>query len=105
MSGNLVVLEVKPINAATKGIEKDLISITEFVRLAAYKQGMYLVYGGSKARVKSYCKRIQEIAQGENQARIDLEQIELYSHSARCRGNKSILVVRHTAKATVHLLL
>lgn len=82
MSGNLVVLEVKPINATIKGIEKDLISITEFVRLADYKQGMYLVCGGSKAQIKSYCSRIQQLAKGENQERIDLEQIELYWHSA-----------------------
>lgn len=80
MSGNLVVLEVKPIRATTKGIEKDLITITEFVHLAEYKWGMYLVYGGSQKQIEDYRRRIQQIAIGENQARIDLEQIELYWH-------------------------
>lgn len=80
MSGNLVVLEVKPINA-TKGIEKDLISITEFVRLAGYKQGMYLVYGGNETQIESYRSRIHRLAKGRNQTRIDLTQIELYWHS------------------------
>lgn len=82
MTGNLVVLEVKPIEANREGIEKDLISITAFISRAHYHQGMYLIYGGSQQTIQSFRDRIQHIANGEQRDHIDLERIEMYWHPA-----------------------
>jgi hypothetical protein len=82
MAGNLIVLEVKPINADREGIEKDLISITEFRRYAGYHYGMYLIYGGTQGRIENFRNRVQRIAESEQRNRIDLGQIEMVWQSA-----------------------
>ncbi len=48
MSGNLVVIEVKAVNAKGKQIRKDLRNLTSFVTKGQYFQAIYLIYGGTQ---------------------------------------------------------
>jgi hypothetical protein len=46
MDDNLLVVEVKPVNAATEGIRKDLETLEYFLsETIGYKLGVQLVYG------------------------------------------------------------
>jgi hypothetical protein len=45
MNKNLVVVEVKPINAATGGIDKDITTLCNFLKFAHYYRAIYLIYG------------------------------------------------------------
>jgi hypothetical protein len=45
MDNNLVVIEVKPINAQVSGIEKDIKVLYSFITNASYYKAIYLVYG------------------------------------------------------------
>lgn len=45
MAGNFLVLEVKPCNAAAKGLRKDLQTLRLFHREVGYRRAIYLIYG------------------------------------------------------------
>ena len=44
MGGNLIIIEVKPINAARNDIRKDLRTLTAFQRNGEYYKSLYLIY-------------------------------------------------------------
>lgn len=46
MDGNHCVIEVKPGNARRKGIEKDLLTLSQFRVRAGYERAILLFYGG-----------------------------------------------------------
>jgi hypothetical protein len=73
MLGNLVVIEVKPVNASSPDIRKDLITLTAFRRAGGYHQAIYLIYGPDEAgfdRIRQIAIRLQ-YADEEDQIRLD----------------------------------
>jgi hypothetical protein len=79
MAGNLIVIEVKPINASDDGIKKDLITLTAFRLLANYHSAIYLIYGSEKPKFEKLKATAIQIA-NENKE-INLNLIKLYWHS------------------------
>jgi len=78
MDGNLIVLEVKPVNARSSEIVKDLSTLTAFRRSANYTSAIYLIYGNSE---RSF-SRLKNIAESTEQpGSVDLRTIKLYWHS------------------------
>ena len=57
MERNLVVIEVKPINARTEEIKKDISTLTGFLTNAEYYRAIHLVYGGTEEELERYMKR------------------------------------------------
>lgn len=58
---NLVVVEVKPINASDAGIKKDLETLVHFVSPdVGYQLGVQLVYGDGEGRFKKFVRIYQE---------------------------------------------
>lgn len=57
MENNLVVIEVKPIDAVTNETKKDLDKLIGFLTEAKYYKAIHLVYGGSKDKIKEYVKK------------------------------------------------
>ena len=82
MEGNLVVIEVKPVNAYPRDIKKDLRTLTAFRQRGGYHHAIYLIYGGDRDRFQ----RINEIALGlqqeDTEERINLNLIILFWHPA-----------------------
>lgn len=75
MEGNLVAVEVKPNNARTTGIKKDLETLTWFVRKATYAHGLLLVYGFDNAKFERMRQTIKEL--GDNYDTIDLGRLDI----------------------------
>jgi len=79
MEGNLVVVEIKPIVANSKGIKKDLRSLTAFKREARYYQSIYLVYGDSEETFQIFRTKAFNAQTGDPE-QIDIGVIALYWH-------------------------
>ena len=75
LGANLVAMEVKPNNARTPGIKKDLETLTWFVREADYAHGLLLVYGFDNARFERMWQTIKEL--GDNYDTIDLGRLDI----------------------------
>jgi hypothetical protein len=76
---NALVIEIKPVNAQTAGIEKDLKTLTAYRRDALYRAAVLLVYGSSE----NGCERVQRIAAEcatADRGEIDLDLIQLWYH-------------------------
>jgi hypothetical protein len=82
MNGNLVVMEVKPVNAKTEGIKKDLQNLASFVRQGQCYRAIYLVYGGSDKEFENLRRRVVRQAQKSEGDQIDLRSICLYWHQS-----------------------
>lgn len=65
MSQNLVIVEVKPINAKPKGIRKDVKNLTYFVSAAVgYQRGVLLVYGDDGRGIARFKNALRNAAVG-----------------------------------------
>jgi hypothetical protein len=74
MEGNYAIIEVKPFRAKTKGIEKDLRTLTTFLVHWGYQRAILLLYGGRAAQC---FERVRLISN-----RIDnLPHIEIWHHA------------------------
>jgi hypothetical protein len=82
MRGNLVVMEVKSVNAKTEGIKKDLQNLTSFVRRGQYYRAINLVYGGNDTEFASFRRRVVRQAQKSEGDQVDLRSICLYWHQS-----------------------
>ncbi len=89
MDGNLVVVEIKPIIANSKGIEKDLRTLTAFKREAGYYQSIYLVYGDSEETFQVFRTRALN-SQTRDPEQIDTSEISLYWHCQSSMPAKQI---------------
>lgn len=78
MEGNLIVIEVKPVNAKVKGIKKDLETLTAFCKLANYHLAIYLIYGKEEILFRQFIKKI--IGLSNREITIDLDLIKVYWH-------------------------
>jgi hypothetical protein len=73
MGANLVVIEVKPINAAQAGIEKDRHNLEYFVAdEIGYQCGVQLVYGGDEGALERFIRIYRDAN----------ERVELFWHPA-----------------------
>jgi len=80
MSGNLIIIEVKPVNAAVNGIQKDLRTLTAFRERGQYHFAIYLVYGAREDRLNRIRQAALQLQAQEDEHRIDLRLIDLYWH-------------------------
>ena len=72
MGSNLVVVEVKPANAKSRGIRKDLDTLRYFLTDAPrYQLGVQLVYGNDERAFSRFVRRVR---------RLGLPQLHLYWH-------------------------
>lgn len=74
MGGNHTIVEVKPINADSQGIIKDLITLTKFRQFAGYEHAIFLLYGQGNFNRVLNC-----INNNENE-NINLDLIEFWWH-------------------------
>ncbi|WP_431110172.1 hypothetical protein [Variovorax paradoxus] len=72
MNGNFAVIEVKPCNAAARGLRKDLQTLKLFSREVAYPRAVYLIYG---FRADAAATRIHKELAGEH-----FPQLEIWVH-------------------------
>ncbi|MHA7229516.1 hypothetical protein ACVT98_09870 [Vibrio campbellii] len=79
MSGNHTIIEVKPINASSTGVAKDLATLTAFRRNAGYRYAIYLVYGHND--ITQFVNKIRTASSQDRANKIDLSLIELWWHS------------------------
>lgn len=82
MECNELVMEVKPINAERRGIEKDLQTLTAYRRHANYQRAILLVYGNSQDQFERFMDIVRSITEQNRDNFIDLELIELWRHSS-----------------------
>ncbi len=80
MDGNLIVIEVKPVIAKKAGIEKDLRTLTAFLRRGQYHNAVYLVYGDEPRALNTFKKRARSLQERDSENRIDLNSIALFWH-------------------------
>jgi hypothetical protein len=80
MSGNLIVIEVKPITAKKPGIRKDLRTLTAFRRRGQYHHAIYLVYGDNLRPFNTFVGKARMLQEEDLEDRIDLNTITLYWH-------------------------
>jgi hypothetical protein len=80
MTGNLVVLEVKPVTAKTEHIMKDLLNLTSFVVRGQYHRAVHLVYGGTEGDFASFRRRAIRQVLRVGVEKIDLRVISFYWH-------------------------
>jgi len=72
MDHNLVVIEVKPVNASQEGIRKDIETLEYFLsEHVGYKRGIQLVYGNDQA----WFSRFMEVYH-----RAGLQHVQLFWH-------------------------
>ncbi|MCW9705788.1 hypothetical protein [Fodinibius salsisoli] len=78
MEGNLVIVEVKPVNFNREGIKNDLKKLTSFQREANYDHAIHLTYGsdGNEQIILEESRMIQK----DNVEEIDLDLIEFWNH-------------------------
>jgi hypothetical protein len=65
MDGNLVIVEIKPVSAATADIAHDLKKLTAFCKFAGYKLGVLLLFGPESSgvlAVRSNCQQALQAA-------------------------------------------
>ena len=83
MDGNLVVVEVKPVNAAIGGIRKDVDTFAHFFsRPVGYRQGVELVYGEDERKFSRFERLFREAG---------LERVQLFWHRHPGEGATRIL--------------
>ncbi len=80
MGGNLVIIEVKPVNAAAVGIQKDLRTLTAFRNRGRYHFAIYLVYGENERGFNRTRQAAVRFQGQDEERRIDLSLIDLYWH-------------------------
>ena len=80
MNGNLIVMEVKPVNAKPNDIRNDLQKMKSFVREGRYYRAIYLVYGGNNKELEKFRKKVMRQVQKPEGDQIDLQGICLYWH-------------------------
>jgi hypothetical protein len=80
MSGNHAIIEVKPSNASSRGIKKDIESLSLFIKTVGYQRAIYLIYGNDAGETK--IEQIRRIAGNIE----DIASIELWihQHANRC---------------------
>jgi hypothetical protein len=79
---NELVMEVKPVNAKTPGIKKDLQTLTAYRRNANYRRAILLVYGDSREDFDRFRGNVKRITARDTNGSIDVGLIELWEHSA-----------------------
>jgi|SRR3989344_1439722 len=79
MQNNLLVMEVKPVNAQRNGIKKDLKTLTAFARWG-YTHAFYLIYGAGDETFEKLLSLAISIAQKDGGKTIDLGRIRLWYH-------------------------
>lgn len=82
MGGNLIIIEVKPINAARIAIRKDLRTLTAFQRDGKYFKSLYLIYGDSFKGLNRIIREANSLQKEDKENRINLELIDLFWHFA-----------------------
>lgn len=82
MDCNELVMEVKPINAEKRGIEKDLKTLTAYRRHANYQRAILLVYGDRQEQFERFIEIVGSIKEYNRDNSVDLELIELWWHSS-----------------------
>lgn len=82
MSGNLVAIEVKPVNASRSNIQKDLRTLTALKRAGRYYQAIYLVYGSSEVGFNRLKRTAINLQHEDEEGRIKLDSIILFWHRA-----------------------
>lgn len=89
-NGNLIVLEVKPVNALRSKIQKDLCSLAAFLQYANYQKAIYVVYGNDEHAFNNFRSAVTEFISngfvcGENTnirpETIDPNKFEFYWHN------------------------
>lgn len=88
MEGNLVIIEVKPINFNRDGLKNDLKKLTSFRRDANYDHAIHLTYGsnGNEQEIIEESHKIQK----ENDGEIELGLVEFWNHAYP--GNEANIV-------------
>lgn len=81
MNRNLLVIEVKPVVTYINGIEKDMRTLTNFVRHARYHRGIYLIYGTEINKFQDLHNHMIQYAGGRGRQQVNLDTIDLYWHS------------------------
>ena len=82
MAGNFTVVEVKPISARRRSIEKDLVTLTLFMRQAGYRYSTLLVYGGDYQGLRRFIRKANQASEGNRAHLIDLANIALWWHQS-----------------------
>jgi len=86
MDQNLLVVEVKPVNAKADDIKTDLKKLTAFCCHANYTRAIYLIYGHDDGASQSAINKLREIARSfaerDRREKIDLDAISLWHHDA-----------------------
>jgi hypothetical protein len=77
---NELVMEIKPVNAHTAGIKKDLRTLTAYRRNANYRRAILLVYGGLQKNLDRFRLKVRSITERDAEGSIDLRLIELWQH-------------------------
>lgn len=80
MTCNELVMEVKPINAETGGVKKDLRTLTAYRRKAYYQRAILLVYGGRQDNLDWFRLTVGSMTTQNTDGSIDLRLIELWHH-------------------------
>jgi hypothetical protein len=80
MDSNELVMEIKPVNAVTAGIKKDLRTLTAYRRHANYRRAILLVYGGLQEDFEPFRLNVRSITERDAEESIDLSLIELWQH-------------------------
>lgn len=80
MDNNELVMEIKPVNAQTAGIKKDLRTLTAYRRNANYRRAILLVYGGLQEDFDRFRLEARSITERDAEGSIDLRLIELWQH-------------------------
>jgi hypothetical protein len=80
MGGNLTVIEVKPVNANRRDIQKDLRTLTAFRQRGRYHRAIYLIYGPDENKFHTIKTTALELQREDTEGRVNLELITLLWH-------------------------
>jgi hypothetical protein len=79
MGANYAVIEVKPVSVANAGLRKDLRTLKAFRGNGEYVRALLLLYGNA-ADIRPLLRRVQELADRDDEGNIDLDGIEIWWH-------------------------
>jgi len=82
MSGNLAIIEVKPVTARKDDIKKDLITMTAFLKIINYHFAIYLVYGDDINALDSFILKAISLQEMDANNEINLDSIMLFWHQS-----------------------
>ena len=71
MTGNLIVVEVKPVTANNESVQDDLNKLIAYTNQAGYFRGIYLIYGNRHADFDRIFNTAQRLTQ-QKPPKIDL---------------------------------